>query len=244
MTALLSVSMTSNALSAHGWLWYDDNKITPVTPVRKVSTSTKNVTTLSATEQMASLRKAVREAKAKAILTPTDENVANYIELQNSVVNQATKFSQVWQRVLLESPNLDYNVLHPAESQGRKTFYAQHDIAIESAISKYRNKYGMFFFYRGNNPLDRALSNTVSNFTTSEKIALVPISIDGKKLPVFKDSQINRGQAEAIGVKAYPALILVNPKTKETIPINYGFASEEELRERFFQVSTEFKGSN
>ena len=168
---LYSFSATAKN-SAHGWLWYDNpEKIAPQKN-SKVNQLLTPVKTLSAEAQLMQFRKVVREAKAKAILVPTDENVANYIILQQKVIQQATRFSQVWQRVLLEKPSLDYNVHHPAESQGKKIIYSEDYQQQEKSIAMYRQHYGLFFFYRGDNPLDQAMSNTVLHFTQSEKIEI------------------------------------------------------------------------
>ena len=191
--------------------------------------------------QMALLRQALQEAKAKAILYPTVENMRSYLILQNFVTNQASLFTQVWKRTLLEYPDLDYSILHPIQNSAQHVMYAETSKKEDEAIQSFAKQYGLFFFYRGNNSLDQALAPIIESFSRGNHISLIPVSMDGKTLAVFGSNQIDRGQAEKLGIKYFPALILVNPKNQKIQPLNYGFISDADLRRRFLQIATNFQ---
>ena len=195
----------------------------------------------SAMAQMSILRQAVREAKAKAILYPTVENMKSYLILQNFVTNQAGLFTKVWKKTLLEYPELDYSILHPTQNSAQHIIYAENSRKEKEAIRAFGEKYGLFFFYRGNNKLDQALAPIIYGFSKENNIFLIPISVDGRLINIFESNHINNGQAEKLGIKYFPALILVDPKNQKILPINYGFISDSELHRRFLQVATEFK---
>lgn len=195
----------------------------------------------TATYQMEQLRKSVQEAKARAILYPTVENMRAYLILQNYVTNQALLFTKAWKETLLAYPELDYSILHPTQNSAQHIIYAEISKREKEAMRAFGMKYGLFFFYRGKEALDRALAPIIEAFGRENNIALIPISVDGKKIDVFGNNYINNGQAEKLGIKHLPALILVDPKNKKVIPLNYGFISEAELRRRFLQVATGFK---
>jgi len=188
------------------------------------------------------LRGLVEEAKAKAILVPTEVNVRDYISLQNYVAAKATVFSQVWQKVLLDYPDLDLRVVSPTQSAIQSVVYEERRKREIEAIKYFRERYGLLFFYRGNNPLDSELAMVVNTFVQENNISFIPISVDGKALDMFATSgKINSGQAEKLGVRHFPALILVDPGGKKVRPLNYGFISSTELRERFLHLATDFK---
>ena len=221
---------------AIGWHWYNEIYEAKEKPVKN-----KPIKPKTAEAEMTKLRETVREAKAKAILYPTEENVREYITLQNLVAEKASMFSSMWQKVLLDFPELSYAVLHPTENNAQHVLYEQDRQKENQAIAAYREKYGMFFFYRGDNLLDQELAPTIASFSKENQISLIPISVDGKILPVFVESTIDKGQAKKLGVKYFPALILVEPKSRAVQPLNYGFISLDELRHRFLQVATNFK---
>lgn len=232
---LVSICQSVFAI-AIGWHWYNE-----MTPIKEHIVKPNSKKTKTAVEKISQLQTIVRESKAKAILYPTEENVRDYMILQNLVAHKAALFSNVWQKVLLDFPELNYAILHPTENNAQHIIYEQEKDLEISAISAYRENYGMFFFYRGNNRLDQELAPTIFSFSQDNKIALMPISMDGKIISVFKGSAMNNGQAEKLGIKYFPALILVDPKHHIVQPLNYGFISYGELRRRFLQVATQFE---
>ena len=229
------------AKEAIGWHWY--NEIYPEDKKEKAEKdgSYERNKKESALMQMDLLRQAVREAKARAILYPTVENMRSYLILQNFVTNQAGLFTQIWKKTLLEYPELDYSILHPTQNNAQHIIYAENIRKEKEAIKSFSEKYGLFFFYRGNEALDKALAPTIKGFSRENNISLIPISVDGKPIDIFATNHINNGQAEKLGIKHFPALILVDPKNQKVIPINYGFISDSGLHRRFLQVATEFK---
>jgi conjugal transfer pilus assembly protein TraF len=243
---------------AKGWHWYnevylqDKNeqvvKEVKETKEEKEVKSKKNKKSKkskkkenTAAEQIIALRKIVDEAKAKAVLYPTVENLREYIMLQNYVVNQATMFSRVWQKALLEYPELDFTVTHPTQNAFQHIVLDEEVKKEEEAVKEYSKTYGLLFFYRGNNKLDEALSETVQDFSNSYRIGLIPVTVDGKSLLIFKDSKADEGRAKKLGIKYFPALVLVDPKSQKIIPLHYGFISYTGLRSRFLQLVTDFK---
>jgi len=224
---------------AVGWHWYNEVLLQKADDEARDEKDNKKE--VSAVAQMAQLRQAVEEAKAKAVLYPTVANLRAYIVLQNFVTNQASLFTQAWKKALLVYPELDYSILHPTQNSAQHILYAQTSNKENEAIAAFGKKYGLFFFYRGKEPLDQELAKTIDGFSRQNRIALIPISMDGKPIELFSNSQINQGQAEQLGIKHFPALILVEPKSKQVVPLHYGFISESELRRRFLQVATNFK---
>lgn len=234
------------AKEAIGWHWY--NEIYPENKEdkkdeknRSNERNKKESKEKSAMLQMALLRQTVREAKARAILYPTEENMRSYLILQNFVMGQANMFTHIWEKTLLDYPELDYSVLHPTQNNAQHVIYAEIRKKELEAISAFSKKYGLLFFYRGNNPLDQELAPTIESFSKDNNISLIPVSIDGKNLEVFATSHADGGQAEKLGIKYFPALILVDPKNQKVKPLNYGFISDSDLRRRFLQVATDFQ---
>ena len=281
---------------AIGWHWYNelpffikeksirDKKIDSNKKYKKYDEESVKDTNNAVTE-LTKLRKVVQEAKAEAILYPTEVNVRDYLALQNHVSEKAAIFSRIWQKVLLDYPELDYRILNPTQNGIQSIIYDGERKKENEAIRFFKERYGLFFFYRGNNPIDQELAKVVDIFIRENNISLKPISVDGKVLEIFSGSTsftgsadtakfsssndvvnstntatsnasttttsfvvspndtdgLDHGQAKKLGVEYFPALILVDPKSKKTKPLNYGFVSVTELRTRFLQVATNFQ---
>jgi conjugal transfer pilus assembly protein TraF len=234
------------AYKAIGWHWYNELPFVKEKKENKKQQKPVNNrqerSSTTAVAEMKKLREIVEEAKAKAILEPTEANVRDYIALQNHVAAKAAIFSQVWQKVLLDYPELDLRVISPTQSAIQSVVYDEKKRKETAAIEYFSKRYGLLFFYRGSNPLDKELAQVVNAFVQENSISFIPVSVDGKVLELFAESKVNNGQAEKLGIKHFPALILVDPGGKKVKPLNYGFISGAELHERFLQIATGFKG--
>ena len=98
---------------AEGWHWYNAEELKEQEKTEKKKAA---INSQDSTKKMDALRSTVKRALHKAILNPTESNIKNYIFLQNKISNQATLFANVWQKILLENPSLNYSLVHPTNS--------------------------------------------------------------------------------------------------------------------------------
>lgn len=196
---------------------------------------------LSDLEQMKYLQKQLEETKATAIMKPTPENVARYKVYQDYFVEKSTQFSSAWEAMLLKFPQLDYNIKNSFYNATAPIKAVEERKAQSDAIQWVNQQYGVFFFYRGNEPLDNKLAEIVKSFGEQYGLSIIPISIDGKMASSYPQSKLDNGQAMAMGIKHFPALFLVNPKKNEYKPLAYGFITQDDLARRVLNVVTNFK---
>ncbi|MFC1040026.1 type-F conjugative transfer system pilin assembly protein TraF [Pasteurella multocida] len=196
---------------------------------------------LSAMEQMKYLQKLLDETKANAIMNPTVENIAVYKTIQDFMVEKASVFSSNWEKMLLEYPQLDYNVSNSHYNATAPIKAANERAEQSRAIQMVNQHYGVFFFYRGNEALDNKLSEIVKDFGEQYQLSIFPISIDGRINSTFPYSKIDMGQSEKMGIKYFPALFLVNPKEGDYKPLAYGFITQDDLARRVLNIVTNFK---
>jgi len=214
---------------ATGWHWYHEKNLT------------ENLKAQDPITRMNALKKAITYVLDKAILDPTEENVKAYIQLQTLVSNQASAFSQTWQKVLWQSPELDYTLIHPVNSLGRAVDINLKEQEERAALAKLAQESGLFFFYRSSCPYCRRFAPIVKSFANKYAFKVIPITTDGITLPEFPNSKIDRGQAARFVVNYEPALFAVNPYTGKAYPISYGLVSEQELRGRILNIVHNFK---
>ncbi|TNH04063.1 type-F conjugative transfer system pilin assembly protein TraF [Testudinibacter sp. TR-2022] len=197
---------------------------------------------LSAMEQMNAIQQKLDEAKATAIMNPTTENIAIYKTYQDYFTEKATLFSSQWEKTLLEYPHLDYN-LQNSHYNGTAEIKAVKEKEEQAKAANLINQhYGIFFFYRGNEPLDNKLAEVVKSFSLAYGLTIIPISVDGRiNAAVYPESKFDQGQAAMMSVKHFPAIFLVEPKKEEYKPLAYGFLSEDDLARRMLNVVTDFK---
>ncbi|HHH1368312.1 TPA: type-F conjugative transfer system pilin assembly protein TraF [Yersinia enterocolitica] len=222
-----------------GWHWYnepqseDDEEEEEKAPDIPLSQLPPNV-------QMRLLQKMTETQLNTAILHPSAENVGKFLRLQQFWTNQASAFRQGGKKALLESPDLDYNLQYSHYNSTVPAQLAADKAKQVDAIRSLTQQYGVFFFYRGSEPLDNLLATVVRDFASAQGVAIIPISMDGARSPAFPASRIDSGQAQNMGVSHFPALFLVNPTTQEFKPLAYGFMTQDDLSKQFLNVATDF----
>lgn len=199
---------------------------------------------ISPLQQMELIKKKMEEARIIAIMDPTTENIAMYKVYQDYFVEKSSVFASQWQKMLLEYPHLDYNIKNPHYNATVPIKAAEERAEESRAINMINQHYGVFFFYRGNVPLDNKLAEIVKDFGDKYGLAIMPITIDGRISSQFPRSKKNTGQAEKMKIAHFPALFLVNPQKGEYKPLAYGFITQDDLARRALNVITDFKPRN
>lgn len=224
-----------------GWHWY--NEPIPrkdIEPKQKKNT-TPDLSKMTPVEQSKVLQQYTKEALAKAILYPSSENTTVFLKWQKFWTDHASYFSQSFAVAELDHPELDYNLVRSHYNGTSPIQQAQQKTEEDKAIQKLASQYGLFLFYRGSNPIDAQMAGVVAAFARSKNIPLIPVSVDGQVVPAVPETRPDDGQSEAMNIKYFPALMLVDPKAKTYRPLAYGFMTQDDLATRFMYVATGFK---
>ena len=209
-----------------GWHFFDDPVPEPESDVPAPSSPT------TGPEQLQQWKKELEDARATAIMTPTRDNVMRYIVLQQKTLAQANEFSKTYTRVFWERPELGVALEHPASAVGvaldqQLTRDKQRDAVMQLADTK-----GLFFFFKRSCPYCEAQAPILRNFAAQYGLQVVAISLDGSRLPEFPDSRADNGLAAELGVRATPAIFMVDPYQRNIMLLAYGLLTESELLSR------------
>lgn len=223
-----------NAYQSHGWLWYSP-LVKPPKPLKK-ALPTKSIvlaqTTYPATMQLKHIQAAVKEARARAVLYPTQPNLYQYIVLQHWASSRAAAFARVWPAVLLAHPELDRHLQYPNESRALQLRAGIQAAQRGEHLRRLAKTHVLFLFYRGGNALDTAFAQMLSTFARAQSFKTLAVSMDGKSVHGFRYHALDTGQAKRLHVKALPAVLLVDPKTEQVQPVSYGFLSLTDFESR------------
>lgn len=215
---------------AGGWHWYQNPQEDQSAPPDSTATNDPIAT-------MEALHHQVQQTLDQAILNPTEDNIRQYIALQNQLGERAQRFADVWKRVLLHSPELDFSLQHPTNNLAKQIDLDNSRRQEEDAILQFAQHNGLFFFYRSTCPYCQRFAPILKDFSSRYGLSVVPITTDGISLPEFPQSHRDQGQALRLKVTVEPALFTADPHTHRIIPVSYGLLSEEELRERVLTIA-------
>ncbi|EOD2291303.1 type-F conjugative transfer system pilin assembly protein TraF [Escherichia coli] len=222
-----------------GWQWYNEkinpkekeNKPVPAAPRQEPDIMQK----------LAALQTATKRALYEAILYPGVDNFVKYFRLQNYWTQQAGLFTMSARKAMLAHPELDYNLQYSHYNGMVRNQLAADQAQQRQAIAKLAEHYGIMFFYRGQDPIDGQLAQVINGFRDTYGLSVIPVSVDGVINPLLPDSRTDQGQAQRLGVKYFPAMMLVDPKQGSVRPLSYGFISQDDLAKQFLNVSEDFK---
>jgi conjugal transfer pilus assembly protein TraF len=214
---------------AEGWHWYEKQL------QKKRHKKREKRSKESAQEALKELRdlKAKLEAyKARAVMNPTFSHVKAYMTLQKEVLEKASRFAATWLEVVYRTPSLDYGLKKPTSQAGRQLYLSKEQSALKADIKALSQTHGLFFFFAGSCSWCHHFAPIVKRFGEQYGLKILAISLDGGRLKEFPEAQRDNGIAKKLGVKALPALMAVNPKTGQTLPLAYGFVTIDQIEER------------
>lgn len=179
--------------------------------------------------------------KVRAIVNPTPEHVKDYITYQNKMLNQSSKFTDIWRRVVWSDPQLDYSLKVPTNTMAKHKWIDEKSKNTAEVLIGLNKRYGLFFIYRSNCPYCHKYSPIIKNFGEAYNIDIIPITADGKFLKGWENSTITDLSVInklGIGIKSVPATILYDNQEKEVIPIGFGVLSKSDLENRIYTITT------
>lgn len=239
---LLSTASWSADDNPKGFLWYNlpVEKKEPEVPKSRGVPFNK----LSYTMRDAVLRFYTMEALHRARQTKSLKDMKNFIALQDYWLKESSSFSNLFQKTMLYYPQYDFNVTHPTSSIGTKLNDERREKNREAVIHNLSKTQGLLFFYRGQNPYDQKQIPIIRDLCNRFNLPLIPVSVDGKVSELLGNTRLDSGHADALGVRFFPALLLVNPKTQKSLPVAYGLTTQDVLIQRLFDVATQFRGES
>ncbi|MDE0410533.1 MAG: conjugal transfer protein TraF, partial [Alphaproteobacteria bacterium] len=110
-----------DASTSLGWHFYCDQREEPP-EAEQVPPPPSAGPVQSATERILELRKALEEARAEAILSPTMESVTAYLRLQQETLQRAAVFSDAFRRTVWATPELDYTLKRPVGALAKRVW--------------------------------------------------------------------------------------------------------------------------
>jgi conjugal transfer pilus assembly protein TraF len=226
-----------------GWHFYEDPPQEEVEPPSRPAPSTAPRPTASPRPpelvEFERLQKTLEDLRNIAIMRPTEANVRRYMELEMQVVNRASYFADVAQRVAWATPDLDPSLQgRPVNAQALEVFERQQRTDRSASVANLGRDHVLFFFYRSDCPYCHAFGPTLQAFEARHGIQVVAVSVDGGPLPGFPRARPDNGIATALQVTQVPAVFLAQPSSGKIMPIGSGVLSESQLLERISIVSS------
>jgi conjugal transfer pilus assembly protein TraF len=238
-------------LHAKGWHWYEAAKILPYrkshnTDKYRNKSESKDEDLpngKTANLELQNFQRQLTEAKSLAIMHPNYASVSAYLKLQHALTNRASIFADIWQQVVWQHPEFSNHLERPISQAGITIAKQQQRYTQEKFLTDMSKDWGLFFFFSSDCPYCHAFAPNLKQVAAQYGFKVIAISMDGKGLADYPKPVKNTGQVKQLKVTAWPAVYLVNPKLKQTMPVAFGLISGDELTNRLVQLLQQFNSA-
>lgn len=177
--------------------------------------------------------------RSEAVLRPTEENMRAYMQFQNQQMEKASFFSDMWRRLIWNSPELDYTLKRPVSTVGKQEWLNNVHKLSSQSMKELNNNYGVFFIYRSDCSYCHAYSPILKRFSDKYGVKVQGITMNGITIEGWENSFKDNGQVKNLGLEGTPtpATILFDKRSKETIPVGFGVLTLSDLEHRIFTLT-------
>lgn len=227
-----------------GWHFYcDRDEKDDEAPALKVSPPGQSE---NATERIMAMRRALEDARAKAIIEPTPGNVTAYLRLQQKALQSAAAFSDAFRRAVWSNPDLDYTLRRPVGALAKRLWTEERRAERDAALARLGERYGLIYLGSDKCPACRVFGPLLRAFALRHGLEVLAVSTTGGPLDGWPKAVADRGRATRLGIRAsvLPALILYDTKAGSAMPVSYGLVAEDQIADRIFALTAREVGSD
>ena len=215
-----------------GWYWYEKEKEQPrkdepkgdVDPKHRIPALKDYTAEMLWNLHPDDFQALLMDFQKKAVMTPTEGNVAEYYYIQDIARRKSLAFANVTATVMQKYPELSVAKDYPTPTPGRSALTRQQQEEIAKKISGSRADFGLIYFY----------SPTCQYCVEQEKIARYFEERYGWEIKRIDLTQ-NAGLASMFNVTTVPTIILVYRHSQDPITVSAGVVSLEDMEERVYR---------
>lgn len=190
------------------------------------------------------LREELKRREDLAVMTPTDANLKDYLELWTLTQDKGATFADNWRRVVWQTPALDYSLKRPTNNAAIHSYDAIRDANEEQQLQALARDHGLIFFFRSDCPYCHAMAPVLKMLEKKYGMEVLGVSVDGGGLPEFPTPRDGRQQAVNWGIERVPALFIGSRQTGDKAAIGFGAMSLSEIVNRIFILTGTQPGEN
>ena len=220
-----------------GWHFYCDRPEPPAEP--PAAPPSPDAAPGTATERIEAMRRALKEARATAILEPTTENVAAYLRLQQETLQRAATFSDVFRRTVWAAPGLDYTLRRPVGALAKRLWSDERRAERDAALARLGERYGLIYLGHAGCAGCKVFGPLLRAFSSRHGLDVLAVSLTGEALEGWPEAVADNGRAARLGLgdAPVPAVVLFDTKTKRVLPVGFGVMAEDQLAMRIFALT-------
>ncbi len=196
--------------------------------------------------RVAALQQELEKSRAAAVLDPTPENVAAYLELQQAALARAAAFSDAFRRVVWTTPELDYTLTRPVGALAKQLWSDTRREDRDAALAALGERFGLIYIGHRACMGCQIFGPLLRAFAVRHGFDVLAVSLDGGPLEGWPEAVPDNGRAAQMGFDgaSLPAVALFDAATGEAMPVGFGVLAEDQLAERIFVLTQTETGND
>lgn len=189
-------------------------------------------------QRFEALQRRVEETRNIAIINPTEANMLAHLAAQKEAIDISERFAKLSTRVAWSNAEFDPSASggRPWSANGMHAWDAIERQRYAANWDRIRDTHALFFFFRGDCPYCHAFAPQLRELQRRTGVMIQAVSMDGTRMPGFRNATNDNGISKRFGVQQVPALFLVEPRQKTVMPVGYGVIAPIELEYRIDQL--------
>ncbi|MFH1675355.1 MAG: conjugal transfer protein TraF [Pseudomonadota bacterium] len=159
-----------------------------------------------------------------AVQSPTEENVVNYLVMQDIARRKSVAFANVVGYVGQKHPQFSNADTHPVITPGRTALAGLKHDEITRTIEESSDEFALLMFTQEGCKFCDVQKSILKFFTSSHDWTVRPIDIDR-----------HPDLASRFGIEQTPAIILIRKDSEDYMPISVGVISLNQLNTRIYR---------
>lgn len=221
-----------------GYYFYEDPVVEKKKKKKKpeekptVSASAPEAKPLTAREILRKDGEEMEEIFARMQLEPTPENIHAYIEKVRAISTRSYDAAMAYGDEMFFVPGLDTT---PKGMYAPTVYEAslEEERLLNEKIMANNDKYSLVFFMRSDCNYCKEFAPILKMVAEETGFHVLPVSLDGGGLGEFPDVVVNEKLVKKAGIKAVPAVYLLNPKNKKLQAVSHGFKGHSDFKDQF-----------
>ena len=174
---------------------------------------------LTAKEPFSSMEEIHKERKVRldrALLHPTEENIASYLAINAYLIEKASVFSTKWRDTLLKYPEFDWTARAPTVNAVSTKLTREKTRETARFLLGLKEDWGLVLFLDASK-LSASMAPLAARFASLYEMELLEVAVDSKAKKQFPKARVSFGETRLIGkggLKLFPALLLLHRKDK------------------------------
>lgn len=166
-----------------------------------------------------------------AIKEPTEDNLKDYLELQNIALERSKKFMSAFMYISQKYPHLSQEASYPVNTVGQDVLKEIKLNEQSEVLAEYRDNYALIYFYSSSCPYCVKQGPIIDYFTDKTGWNVVRVNIDE-----------NINAKLRFNIVTVPSIIIVSKQKNKWEMITSGIITFPDLRERIYRTILYMEG--